>query len=73
MTLTVVIEAAPGWDQTDLTILGLLAEGHTVDTVARKVGMSGRTVRRRLRVLADDVGVETTIETVVHAVRVGLI
>lgn len=73
MTLPVATEATPTWDQTDLTILGLLAEGHTVDTVARKVGMSGRTVRRRLRVLADDVGVETTIETVVHAVRVGLI
>ena len=66
-------QPTPAWDRTDLAILGLLAEGHTVDTVARRVGVSGRTVRRRLRLLADGVGVETTIETVVHAVRRGLI
>jgi DNA-binding NarL/FixJ family response regulator len=63
--------AAPDWDRTDLRILELLAAGHTVDSVARKVGLSGRTVRRRLRVLADEVGVETTIQIVVHAVRAG--
>jgi DNA-binding NarL/FixJ family response regulator len=65
--------ATPTWDRTDLTILRLLAEGSTVDTVARAVGMSERTVRRRLRVIADELGVETTIEVVVHGVRAGLI
>ncbi|CAA9282695.1 MAG: hypothetical protein AVDCRST_MAG57-3963 [uncultured Blastococcus sp.] len=61
------------WAGTDLRILALLAEGHTVDAIARHVGLSVRTVRRRLRVVADRLGVETTIESVVHAVRAGLI
>lgn len=57
----------------DVEILGLLAEGQKVDAVARRVGLSGRTVRRRLRAIARELGVETTIETVVHAVRAGVI
>lgn len=64
---------APVWDPIDLAIVGLLAEGSTVDAIARKVGLSERTVRRRLRVLAAGLGVETTIEVVVHAVRSGLV
>ena len=60
-------------EDVDLEILGLLAAGQTVDGAARRVGLSGRTVRRRLRALADDLGVESTMETVVHAVRSGLI
>jgi DNA-binding NarL/FixJ family response regulator len=61
------------WDRNDLRLLALLADGSTIDGVAREVGVSDRTVRRRLRVIADDLGVETTIEVVVHAVRAGLI
>jgi DNA-binding NarL/FixJ family response regulator len=61
------------WDRTDLRIVALLAEGHTLDVVARQVGLSGRTVRRRLRLIAEELGVETTIEVVVHAVRADLI
>lgn len=60
-------------DPVDQEILALLAGGVTVDGVARRVGLSARTVRRRLRGLADELGVETTIETVVHAVRDGVI
>ena len=55
----------------DLEILRLTAQGHTVDAVARRVGVSERTVRRRLRSIADDIGVDSTIEAVVHAVRSG--
>ncbi len=62
---------APSSD--DLAILGLLAEGHTVASVARRTGLSERTVRRRLRALGDELGVDSTIETVVIAVRAGLI
>ena len=61
------------WEQLDLRILRLLAEGHTLEATARQVGLSVRTVRRRVRVMADDLGVETTIETVVQAVRAGVI
>jgi len=57
----------------DVTILRLLSRGLTTDVVARRVGVSERTVRRRLRTVADDIGVDSTIEAVVHAVRIGLI
>jgi DNA-binding NarL/FixJ family response regulator len=60
-------------DRTDLVILGHLADGKTVEHVARRLDVSERTVRRRLRVIADHLGVDSTIEVVVHAVRRGLI
>lgn len=68
--------AAPDrWEPTadDVLLLRLLSEGHTTDAVARRVGLSERTVRRRLRTIADEIGVDSTIEAVVHAVRVRLI
>ena len=66
---------APGWEpaDADVAILRLLSEGNTTDAIARKVGMSERTVRRRLRTIADELGVDSSIEVVVHAVRHGLI
>ena len=57
----------------DVTILRLLSEGHTVDSVSRRVRLSERTVRRRLRAMADGVGVGSTMELVVYAVRRGLV
>ena len=60
-------------DDVDLAILRLLSEGCTTDLIARRAGFSERTVRRRLRALADDLGVDSSIEVVVHAVRAGLI
>lgn len=57
----------------DVEILSLLAAGLTTDVIARRVGLSERTVRRRLRTIADAIGVDSSIEVVVHAVRVGLI
>ena len=49
------------------------AEGQTTDAVARRLGVSERTVRRRLRAVADLLGVGSTMEAVVSAVRAGLI
>ncbi len=60
-------------DHDYLELLRLLADGQTVDAIARRVGVSERTVRRRLRAIADDIGVDSTIEAVVHAVRRRLI
>lgn len=57
----------------DIEILRLLSRGHTTHTIARRVGVSERTVRRRLRSVADEIGVESSIEVVVHAVRAGVI
>jgi DNA-binding NarL/FixJ family response regulator len=64
-----------GWQPglLDVEILRLLSRGHTTHAIARRVGVSERTVRRRLRAIADEIGVESSIEAVVHAVRVGLI
>ncbi|MDN5852347.1 MAG: LuxR C-terminal-related transcriptional regulator [Actinomycetia bacterium] len=69
------VELVGAWRPTDvdLTILRLLSRGHTIDYIARRVDTSERTVRRRLRRLADDLGVDSSIEAVVHAVRAGLI
>ncbi len=60
-------------ERDDLEILRHLAEGETVGVVARRVGLSERTVRRRLRAMAVETGVHTTIELVVLAVRAGRI
>lgn len=67
--------ADSGWQPTsdDVLILRLLSEGHTTETVARRLEVSERTVRRRLRTIADEVGVDSTIEAVVYAVRSRLI
>ena len=60
-------------EPSDLEILRHLADGQTIGVVARRVGLSERTVRRRLRTMADEMGVDTTIEVVVRAVRARLI
>ena len=59
--------------EVDLAILSLLANGHTIEYVARQVRLSERTVRRRVRGIADELQVNSSIEAVVHAVRAGLI
>lgn len=68
-------DLAPAWrpGRLDVEILRLLSQGHTTDVIGRRVGVSERTVRRRLRALADEIGVDSSIEVVVHAVRAGLI
>ncbi|MCM3516767.1 MULTISPECIES: LuxR C-terminal-related transcriptional regulator [Nocardioides] len=57
----------------ELAVLALVARGLTVTAVARRLEISERTVRRRLRTAADDLGVDSTIEAVVAAVRRQLI
>jgi len=65
----------PSWTpaEGDLAILSALADGQTIDVVARRQGVSERTIRRRLRTIADEIGVDSTIEAVVYAVRSRLI
>ncbi|NIH84573.1 LuxR C-terminal-related transcriptional regulator [Amycolatopsis granulosa] len=53
----------------DLLLLRLLAEGLSPDEVACRMGLSGRTVRRRVRGICDRLGVATPIQAVVWAVR----
>ncbi|MFI6030020.1 LuxR C-terminal-related transcriptional regulator [Amycolatopsis magusensis] len=57
----------------DLELLRLLAAGLPADAVARRLGLSDRTIRRRTRAICDQLGVRTQIEAVVWAVRRGLL
>lgn len=60
-------------DPTDAAIMRLLAEGWTFGSISRRLTLSERTVRRRIRIVADEIGADSTIEVVVWAVRRGLI
>ncbi|WP_433351762.1 LuxR C-terminal-related transcriptional regulator [Microtetraspora malaysiensis] len=62
-----------GLSDDDLRLLAELAKGGTVDKVGRRLDVSGRTVRRRLRAICDRLGVATAIEAVAWAARRRLI
>ncbi|MER6938616.1 helix-turn-helix domain-containing protein [Nocardioides sp. NPDC127514] len=57
----------------EVEVLALFARGYTIERIARALGISERTVRRRLRAAADALGAGTSVEAVVRAVRTGLI
>lgn len=56
-------------DADDLRLLRLLSEGLPLETVARQMYLSDRTVRRRTRAICERLQVSTPIEAVVWAVR----
>jgi DNA-binding CsgD family transcriptional regulator len=57
----------------ELTILTLLANGLTLDSVAIRVSVSPRTLSRRLRCVCDRLGVAHPIQAIVWAAHRGLI
>lgn len=57
----------------EVAVLRLMAEGQTVEAVARRLDVSERTVRRKVRAACASVGVDTTVEAIVWAVRQRLI
>jgi DNA-binding CsgD family transcriptional regulator len=57
----------------ELTILTLMANGLTLDSVAVRVSISPRTLSRRLRCVCDRLGVAFPIQAIVWAARQGLI
>lgn len=57
----------------DLALLSLLASGRAVDSIARELEVSPRTVRRRCRALCDRLCVGTPVEAVAWAARRGLV
>jgi len=57
----------------DLELLSLLAQGLPVESMARRSGLSERTVRRRFRAICDRLGVQTPVEAAVWAARRGLV
>jgi DNA-binding NarL/FixJ family response regulator len=60
-------------DQEDLRLLALLADGMPVSSVARRVAMSDRTIRRRIRAICEQLGVKATVQAIVWAARRGLV
>ncbi|MDX6235694.1 MAG: hypothetical protein QOG10_509 [Kribbellaceae bacterium] len=57
----------------DLQLLRLLATGLPVESVARRLNLSERTVRRRTRAACDRLGFGTAVEAIVWAARRGLV
>jgi DNA-binding NarL/FixJ family response regulator len=53
----------------ELALLSLLARGLSTDLVARRLGLSERTVRRRTRTICDRLEVDTPVEAVAWAAR----
>lgn len=57
----------------DIRLLAEIASGVTTEVAARRLELSARTLRRRLRTICDRIGVNTPIEAVVWAARRQLI
>lgn len=55
----------------DLQVLTLLAGGATDESIARQLGMSTRTIERRVRAMLDRLGAETRFQAGVQAARRG--
>jgi len=67
-----LVELRPGEiDELDSQILALLLAGMTDQALAGQLGLSLRTVQRRIRVLMDKAGVDTRIQLGWHAGREG--
>jgi DNA-binding NarL/FixJ family response regulator len=60
-------------EREELDLLALFAEGLSVETIARRLDLSDRTVRRRLRSICDRLDCATPIQAVVWAARRGLV
>ena len=65
--------SSPVLDEDEARLLGLVADGLVLDAIARRLNLSKRTVRRRIRSLCDRIGVDTPVQAVVWAVRVGIL
>jgi DNA-binding NarL/FixJ family response regulator len=57
----------------EIALLALLAEGLPLEAIARRLDLSDRTVRRRVRAICDRLGLATPIQAVVWAARRGLV
>jgi DNA-binding NarL/FixJ family response regulator len=57
----------------DIEVLTLLAEGLPLSTIGRRLHLSERSIRRRLRMICDRLGCRSSIQAVVWAARRGLV
>jgi len=62
-----------GLDEPDIALLRLIADGLPLDAVARRLQLSDRTVRRRLKSIRDRLGVDSSIQVIAWAARRGLV
>ena len=72
LTPTPVAERA-SLTRDDIEVLTLLAEGLPISTIGRRLHLSERSIRRRLRMICDRLGCRSTIQAVVWAARRGLV
>lgn len=73
MTGVALSEPRMTLDDEEIEILRLLADGVVLDAIARRLALSERTVRRRIRTLCDRFGVGTPVQVVVLAARNGVL
>jgi DNA-binding NarL/FixJ family response regulator len=66
-------EPAQPLGRDDLRLLSTIATGVPITSVAQLAGISDRTVRRRVRLICESIGVKTAIEAVAWAARRRLI
>jgi DNA-binding NarL/FixJ family response regulator len=60
-------------DTEETELIKLLAEGLLLEAIARRLALSERTVRRRIRALCDRFGVDVPVQVVVIAARNGVL
>ncbi|MDQ1703350.1 MAG: hypothetical protein QOF57_2602 [Frankiaceae bacterium] len=70
---TYAAEIPPTLLPRELTVLRLLAAGHTDEAAGRRIGMSDRSVRRLVAELQHKLGVDSRFELAVAAARHGLL
>jgi DNA-binding NarL/FixJ family response regulator len=63
----------PALGRDDLELLRLLAEGLPMEAVGRRLDLSERTVRRRVRSICDRLGCTAPVQAIVWAAQRGLI
>lgn len=60
-------------DEPELYLVHLMAEGLALATIARRLDVSERTLRRRIRKLCERLEVDSPVQVVVWAAKAGLV